>query len=107
MPSTLSLDDKQHSVEGHIFVGTLTFDGRKIWERSCHDNTVALGQALEKIDPRFRMSFEKKDKTNEGHTKTITLKDKNGNTLVDKLSTHDNMHDLVVSVNALTTALDL
>ncbi|PQE18312.1 hypothetical protein CJF32_00008049 [Rutstroemia sp. NJR-2017a WRK4] len=107
MPSSIWLDDKGNSKEGHIFIGTLEYNGKQIWKRSCHDNTVALAEALKKIDPNFHMSFEKKDKTVEGQTKSLSIKTKSGDTLVDKLSVHDNMHDLVVSVNALMNALDL
>ncbi|KAI5810961.1 hypothetical protein DFH27DRAFT_530557 [Peziza echinospora] len=104
--SKVYLDEKDKSVEGHIFIGKLTFDGKTIWERSCHDNTVALAEALREIDPRFHMAFTKKDKTVEGHTKYITVKAK-GKVVLDKLNTHDNMHDLAVAVQAIVDVLGL
>ncbi|KAM0246381.1 hypothetical protein ACHAQJ_010252 [Trichoderma viride] len=98
------LDPKDHSVEGHIFTCTLTFRNKVIWgPTSCHDNTVALRNAIHKADRRFDMSFEKKDKTVEGHINYISVKSK-GEVLLDKLSTHDNMIGLVSAINAAQAA---
>ncbi|KLU92137.1 hypothetical protein MAPG_11084 [Magnaporthiopsis poae ATCC 64411] len=94
------LDDKDHSVEGHIFNCTLTFRNKVIWgPASCHDNTVALRNAIHEADRRFDMSFTKKDKTVEGHIRYISVKS-NGKVLLDKLSTHDNMAGLVSAIDA-------
>ncbi|KAI8681067.1 HET domain-containing protein [Fusarium keratoplasticum] len=52
-------EPKSHSLEGHIFNGTLLFNGNAIWgPRSCHDNTVDLINALSDADPRFTMSMD-------------------------------------------------
>ncbi|KAL6791089.1 hypothetical protein J3E68DRAFT_411905 [Trichoderma sp. SZMC 28012] len=97
------LDHKEHSLEGHIFECTLTFRDKIIWgPKSCHDNTVALRNAIHEADERFDMSFTKKDKTAEGHTRYISVKS-NGKVLLDKLSTHANMQGLVDAINATLT----
>ncbi|KAL8364673.1 hypothetical protein RB595_003787 [Gaeumannomyces hyphopodioides] len=99
------LDKKRHSVEGHILKCTLTFRGKVIWGPiSCHDNTIALRNAIHDADRRFDMSFTKKGKTVEDHTRCISVKS-NGKVLLNKLSTHDNMAGLVAAINnALGTA---
>ncbi|EJT79102.1 hypothetical protein GGTG_04191 [Gaeumannomyces tritici R3-111a-1] len=68
------LDDKKHSIEDHIFECTLRFiNDRVIWgPASCHDNTISLGEAISMADSRFKMSFTKKGKTVEGHTRSIS-----------------------------------
>ncbi|KAF3762122.1 hypothetical protein M406DRAFT_53353 [Cryphonectria parasitica EP155] len=98
------LENKQHSIEGHIFQCTLKFDDRVIYGPiSCHDNTVALGDAIHNADSRFKMSFDKKDHTVEGHTRYISVKS-GDKVLLDKLSTHDNMAGLVAAIDL---ALDI
>ncbi|APA09817.1 hypothetical protein SS1G_05972 [Sclerotinia sclerotiorum 1980 UF-70] len=104
MPSSVWLDGRDHSQEAHIYTGTLWFKERKIWENSCHDNTIQLGDALHKLDPQFSMTFASKEKTLEGHTKSISVR-VGDNVILDKLSTHDNMHELVVSVTAILAAI--
>jgi hypothetical protein len=97
------VDDKAHSVEGHIFIGKLTFRNKLIWgPATCHDNTVALGNAIHEADRRFLMTFEKKDETLEGHTRYISVKS-NGTVTLDKLSTHPNMDDLVQAIKTAQT----
>ncbi|PYI25432.1 hypothetical protein BP00DRAFT_499496 [Aspergillus indologenus CBS 114.80] len=94
------LDDKEHSVEGHIFNCTLTFRNKVIWGPiSCHDNTVALRNAIHQADRRFDMSFTNKGHTVEGHTRYISVKS-NGEVLLDRLPTHDNMAGLLSAINA-------
>lgn len=98
---TVWLSGKEHSVEGHIFEATLKFNDKAIWGPvSCHDNTIALREAIHKADKRFDISFTKKDKTNEGHTRYISVKS-NGQVLLDNLSTHDNMAGLVAAIDAV------
>ncbi|KAJ8066481.1 hypothetical protein OCU04_005541 [Sclerotinia nivalis] len=104
MTSSIWLEDKAHSVEGHIYTGTLWFNKKIIWERSCHDNTIKLGDAIHQLDPRFSMSFAKKEKSVEGHTKYISVKVED-KVILDKLDTHDNMDSLVTSVTAILAAL--
>lgn len=100
------LDNKDHSVEGHIFNCTLKFRNKVIWGPiHCHDNTVALREAIHAADRRFDMSFEKRDKTIEGHIKYISVKS-NGKVLLDKLSTHDNMVGLISAINAVLATAD-
>ena len=66
------LEDKPHSVEGHIYEATLTFNDTIIWgPKTCHDNTVTLREKIHEADNRFDITFTKKDKTIEGHTKYI------------------------------------
>ncbi|CAD6441826.1 d353dc51-b741-43ec-8574-4609fa85c38d [Sclerotinia trifoliorum] len=50
------------------------------------------------------MNFASKSKTIEGHTKYISVK-VGDNVVLDKPSTHDNMHDFVVSVTAILATL--
>ncbi|KAI1086557.1 hypothetical protein F5B19DRAFT_131114 [Rostrohypoxylon terebratum] len=100
------LENKNHSVEGHIFNCTLTFRNKVIWGPiSCHDNTVALRNAIHKADSRFDMSFTKKDHTVEGHTCSISVKS-NSEVLLTKLSTHDNIAGLVTAINAVLAVVD-
>ncbi|RMJ05297.1 hypothetical protein BHE90_014269 [Fusarium euwallaceae] len=92
-------EPKSHSLEGHIFNGTLLFNGNAIWgPRSCHDNTVDLINALSDADPRFTMRFERRNNTNEGHTRSISLR-VDGRVVLNKLSTHDSMDGFVIAVN--------
>ncbi|KAK3983955.1 hypothetical protein QBC44DRAFT_253952 [Cladorrhinum sp. PSN332] len=101
------LDDKEETDEGHIFEGTLTWDGTPIWgPASCHDNTVVLREALHAVDPRFDFTFTKKDRTTEGHTKVISV-EKDGKILLDNLSTHDNMIGLVQAINGVKAGAGL
>jgi hypothetical protein len=95
------LDTKEHSVEGHIYNGTLTYKDKVIWgPHSCHDNTTELKNAIHKADPRFDMVLERKDKTTEGHTRSISVMS-HGNVTLDKLSTHENMEGLVTALEAV------
>ncbi|KAL6691201.1 hypothetical protein J3F84DRAFT_387094 [Trichoderma pleuroticola] len=42
---------KEHSIKGHIFNCTLTSRNKVIWGPvSCHDNTVALRNAIHEAD---------------------------------------------------------
>ncbi|KAL8346720.1 hypothetical protein RB598_000557 [Gaeumannomyces tritici] len=99
------LDDKKHSIEDHIFECILRFiNDRVIWgPASCHDNTIPLGEAISMADSRFKMSFTKKGKTVEGHTRYISVSS-GDQVLLNRLSTHDNMAGLVSAINL---ALDL
>ncbi|KAM0429249.1 hypothetical protein ACHAPT_006463 [Fusarium lateritium] len=92
-------EPKSHSLEGHIFNGTLYFNDNIIWgPHNCHDNTTDLINALSDADPRFRMRFERKSNSREGHTRSISIRS-NGRIVLDKLSTHDNMDGFVIAVN--------
>lgn len=92
-------EPKDHSTEGHIFTCVLTFRNKTIWgPATCHDNTVALRNALHYADRRFDIIFTKKDRTLEGHTRYISVKS-NGETILDRLSTHPNMDDMITAIN--------
>lgn len=96
---TVWLDDKDHSVEGHNCEATLTFQGTVIWgPESCHDNTFALAQAIQRTDGRFNLIIERKSKTIESHTRYISVAS-HGRTLLDRLPTHDNMEGLIMAIN--------
>ncbi|EFX06181.1 hypothetical protein CMQ_6502 [Grosmannia clavigera kw1407] len=100
------LDNKEHSVEGHTMECTLKFKGKVIWgPTSCHDNTIALREAIHDADDRFDMSFTKKDKTGEGHTRYISVKS-NDKVVLDKLSTHDDMAGLVNAIKVTLIVVD-
>ncbi|KAH6855791.1 hypothetical protein B0I37DRAFT_365800 [Chaetomium sp. MPI-CAGE-AT-0009] len=92
------IEGKEKTIEGHIFICTLKFKDKVIWgPATCHDNTLTLRDAIHKADSRFDMSFQKKDKTVEGHTRSISVK--LGDTvLLNKLHTHDNMEGLVKAI---------
>ncbi|OAA51639.1 hypothetical protein NOR_00232 [Metarhizium rileyi] len=95
------LDAKDNSVEGHTLNGILTFNNKVIWgPKGCHENTENLRKALNKADHRFDMILVPKEKSVEGHTRYISIRDSNGNLVLDKLSTHNNMEGLVAAVNA-------
>lgn len=92
------LEDKPHSVEGHIYEATLTFNDTIIWgPKTCHDNTVTLREKIHEADNRFDITFTKKDKTIEGHTKYIYVRS-NGEDLLSGYSTHDNMAGLIDAI---------
>ncbi|GAB1196523.1 hypothetical protein APSETT444_005795 [Aspergillus pseudonomiae] len=92
-------EHKSHSVEGHTLIGELKYKGQTIWgPRACHPNTTQLGKALTDADWRFAMTFEHRDKSVEGHVRKISVKDWNGNLLLDGLSTHDSMDSLARAV---------
>ncbi|KAE8381546.1 hypothetical protein BDV26DRAFT_289396 [Aspergillus bertholletiae] len=92
-------EHKEHTVEGHTLTGTLNFMGQPIWgPRGCHDNTVRLGAALQQADWRFAMTFVPKEHSVEGHVRYISVKDYDGNVILDKLSTHDSMDALAGAV---------
>ena len=92
-------ENKEHSVEGHIFTGTLKFKGETIWGPThCHDNTARLAEALQNADYRFSLLLSARDKSVEGHIRYISVKDWNGNTVLDRLSTHDSMDSLARAV---------
>ncbi|KAB8228987.1 uncharacterized protein BDW43DRAFT_303430 [Aspergillus alliaceus] len=95
------IEDKPHSVEGHIFYGTLTFKGKVVWgPKHCHNNTTQLKTALRQADDRLDMEFISKPNSVEGHTRYISVKSK-GNVILNKLSTHDNMDELVTVVKTI------
>ncbi|OAA36393.1 hypothetical protein BBO_08270 [Beauveria brongniartii RCEF 3172] len=99
------LDSKDNTQEGHIFTCALLFKGKKVWGPvSCHDNTIALKDALNNADNRFDLELKKKDRTLEGHTRYISVK-AHGKVYLEKLSTHENMQGLVAAVDAII-ALD-
>lgn len=94
---------KEHSVEGHEYTGTLKFKGKNIWgPRGCHGNTMQLGTAINNADWRFFMNFETKKHSVEGHTRYISVKDKDEVTL--KLGTHDSMDELAAAIRAALAA---
>ncbi|OJZ90595.1 hypothetical protein ASPFODRAFT_40993 [Aspergillus luchuensis CBS 106.47] len=91
--------NKEHSVEGHTYTGTLKFRGQTIWgPHTCHDNTQQLARALQNADWRFSLELDSKEKTIEGHTRYISVTDWNGNLVLDRLSTHDNMDTLAEAI---------
>ncbi|KAI8155502.1 hypothetical protein K4K49_007297 [Colletotrichum sp. SAR 10_70] len=93
------LEDKPHSLEGHTFEATLTFNGRDIWgPRGAHDNTFRLRDALQKADPRFDIILKKKSHSLEGHIRYISVIH-HGRLILNKLPTHDSMEGLVKAVN--------
>lgn len=93
-------ENKEHSVEGHIFTGTLKFKGETIWGPThCHDNTARLAEALQNADYRFTLLLSAREKSVEGHIRYISVKDWNGSTVLDKLSTHDSMDSLARAVS--------
>lgn len=88
-------ENRDHTKEGHTLTGTLKYKGKTIWgPRMCHRNTFLLGDALQEADWRFLMIFEPREKSIEGHTRYISVKDWNGKVILDKLMTHPNMDDL-------------
>ncbi|KAH8692135.1 hypothetical protein BGW36DRAFT_42393 [Talaromyces proteolyticus] len=92
-------EHKEHSVDGHKLTGTLKFKGQTIWgPHGCHENTMRLAEALTEADWRLAMTFETKELSVEGHVRYISVKDGNGQLLLDKLSTHDSMDDLARAV---------
>ncbi|KAE8331353.1 hypothetical protein BDV39DRAFT_201004 [Aspergillus sergii] len=100
MTSRVWIEDGDHRVEGHTLMGTLRFQGEIIWEHGCHSNTVQLGHALQNLDPRFTMTFERKGRSFEGHTKLISV-ESGGSVILDRLPTHSSMEELVTAVNAI------
>ncbi|KAE8343862.1 hypothetical protein BDV24DRAFT_128332 [Aspergillus arachidicola] len=100
MTSRAWIEDGDHRVEGHTLMGTLRFQGEIIWEHGCHPNTVQLVEALYKLDRRFTMAFEGKERSIEGHTKLISV-ESGGSVILDRLSTHSSMEELVTAVNVI------
>ncbi|KAF4468125.1 nuclear RNA binding [Fusarium albosuccineum] len=97
-------ENKAHSVEGHTYQCTLTFQDRDVWgPYHCHENTHQLGNALHRADPRFNLRMEAREKTVEGHTRSISVKFQN-TVILDRLSTHDNMDGLCQVIRALVDA---
>ncbi|KAE8148521.1 hypothetical protein BDV25DRAFT_141711 [Aspergillus avenaceus] len=92
-------EHKSHSVEGHTLTGELRYRGETIWGPThCHDNTLQLGRALTEADWRFTMLFENRSHSVEGHVRKISVKNWNGDLLLNGLSCHDNMDSLARAV---------
>ncbi|POS73689.1 hypothetical protein DHEL01_v207920 [Diaporthe helianthi] len=98
------LDDKPHSVEGHNRQCTLFFKDNQVWgPKGCHYNTTSLADAIQKADDRFVLRLEPKPHSVEGHTRYISVKSR-GQLLLNRMSTHDNMAELVAVIDAIETA---
>lgn len=96
---TVRLDRAPSSVESHKYECTLSFNGSVIWGPvTCHENTRDLQYAIHKADDRFDLSLTRKDLTVEGHTRCISVISE-GETLLDRTSTHENMTGLVTAIN--------
>ena len=92
----VSIENIEESVEGHTAQAWLHFNGEKIWgPKSCHDNTIRLARALEKADSRFSIPIEPKEHHISKHTRSISVKDWDGNYVIYKLSTDEDMDSLV------------
>ncbi|KAB8271132.1 hypothetical protein BDV30DRAFT_240746 [Aspergillus minisclerotigenes] len=100
MTSRVWIEDGDPRVEGHTLMGTLRFRGEIIWEHGWHPNTVKQFEALYKLDPRFTMAFEGKERSVEGHTKLISV-ESGGSVILDRLPTHSSMEELVTAVKAI------
>ena len=61
------------------------------------DDTPKLGAALHEMESRFTMEFQPKDHSVEGHICTISVKDRNGNIILDGLGAHDSMVPLAMA----------
>lgn len=81
------------------------FKDRQVWGPvSCYDNAEQLRDAIRKAVVRFALTVESKSKSIEGHTRYISVKS-HGIVLLDKLSTHDNMEELAIAIEAILAAL--
>ncbi|KAI6354344.1 hypothetical protein MCOR25_008667 [Pyricularia grisea] len=99
--SSVWLNEKSKTVEGHTNTATLYFKGEKIvGPFSCHDNTVDIQTALRQVDDRMELRLARKDKTVEGHTRAFNIKH-NGKEILSNHSCHDNMESLVNSINTI------
>ncbi|KAE8312377.1 hypothetical protein BDV41DRAFT_539379 [Aspergillus transmontanensis] len=93
------IEEKRHSVEGHLYHAELKFHDRIVWSGTCHENTHRLKEALEKSDSRWELEITRKDKTIEGHTRQISVLYR-GEIILDRLSTHPNMDNLVQCIES-------
>ena len=92
------IKDADHSAQGHTLEAVLTFENMVIWgQKSCHNNIRRLENAIKMADGRFDFTFRGKDETIEGHTKAITVTI-NGEIVLDRISAHANMIDMVEQI---------
>ncbi|KNG86153.1 putative prenyltransferase [Aspergillus nomiae NRRL 13137] len=89
-------EEKEQSVVRNTLTGKLYFESQVIWgPHGCHDSAERLANALRAVDSRFALILEKgNDHGYAGQVRSISVKDQDGNVILDKLSTDGNMDSL-------------
>lgn len=95
------IEEISHSVEGHTVGITLKFKDEIIWgPHSAHGHVYDLRAAMAVRDERFEFVLKDMRKTIEGHTKGITVI-YHGEVIVDKISVHHNMDEMVAQIQKM------
>ncbi|CAH0025773.1 unnamed protein product [Clonostachys rhizophaga] len=91
------------TVEGFNMTAELYFEGKRHWgPAKCHQNAVRITTALREADPRLELRLDNASKSNEGVTRTLSLK-KSNKLLLNEHPIHDNMVPMVDIIKTIWT----
>ncbi|CAI6087970.1 unnamed protein product [Clonostachys chloroleuca] len=100
---TIWSGSRNKTVEGFTMTAELFFEGKRHWGPSkCHQNAVRINSALREADSRLELRLDNASKSNEGVTRTLSLK-KNNKFLLNEYPIHDNMVPMVDIIKTIWT----